>query len=84
MVSACKTIVFYLLLIQMTRPFSFKILLQLEFLVNTFKVFSSFSRLKSNINKCEIYGLVILKGAQEAVFVLQNINLTKSVTQSKH
>ena len=84
MVSACKTIVFYLLLIQMTRPFSFKILLQLEFLVNTFKVFSSFSRLKSNINKCEIYGLVILKGAQEAVCVLQNINLTKSVTQSKH
>ena len=68
----------------MTRPFSFKILLQLEFLVNTFKVFSSFSRLKSNINKCEIYGLVILKGAQEAVCVLQNINLTKSVTQSKH
>ena len=84
MVSACKTIVFYLLLIQMTRPFSFKIVLQLEFLVDTFKVFSSFSRLKLNINKCEIYGLVILKGAQEAVCVLQNINLTKSVTQSKH
>ena len=84
MVSACKTIVFYLLLIQMTRPSSFKILLQLEFLVDTFKVFSSFSRLKSNINKCEIYGLVILKGAQEAVCVLQNINLTKPVTQLKH
>ena len=44
-------------------------------LVNTFKVFSCFFRLKSSI-KCELAGLVILKGAQEAVCGLQNIDLT--------
>ena len=54
------------------------------FATQYFTLKKSFSRLKLNINKCEIYGLVIMKGAQEAVCVLQNINLTKSVTQSKH
>ena len=45
-------------------------------LVDTFKVFSCFSGLKPNINKCEIAGLGILKGAQEAVCGLQKIDLT--------
>ena len=45
-------------------------------LVNTFKVFSCFSRLKPNINKRGIACLGILKGVQEAVYGLQKINLT--------
>ena len=44
--------------------------------VDTFKVFSCFSRLKLNTNKCKIAGLGILKGTQEAVCGLQNIDLT--------
>ena len=47
-----------------------------KILVDTFKVFSCFSELKPNINKCEIASLGIFKGAQEAVFGLQNIDLT--------
>ena len=47
--------------------------------VNTFKVlltvFSSVSRLKPNINKCEMAGVGILKGSQEAVYGLRNIGL---------
>ena len=64
--------------------FFLKNIASVRILVNTFKVFYSFSRLKSNINKFEIAGLGILERAQEAVCILQNINLTKSVTQSKH
>ena len=45
-------------------------------LVDTFKVFSCFSRLKQNIKKCQITGLVIQEGAQVAVYGLQNIDLT--------
>ena len=53
------SILFYLLLMQMTQPF--------QSLVNTFKVFLCFFELEPKINKCEIAGLVILKRAQEAV-----------------
>ena len=47
-----------------------------KILVDTFKVFSCFSELKPNINKCEIANLGIFKGVQEAAFGLQNIDLT--------
>ena len=48
------TALFYLLLMQMTRPFVFKDIASVRILVDTFKVFSCFSRLKGNISKCEI------------------------------
>ena len=50
-------------------------------LVHTFKVFSCFSRLKPNINKSEIAVLGFLKGAQEAVCGLQNIDLTNDTVK---
>ena len=56
--------------------FSLKGIASVRVLVNTFKVFSCFSRLKLNINKCEITGLGILKWAQEALCGLQNIDVT--------
>ena len=56
--------------------FFLKGIASVRILVDTFKVFSCFSRIKPNINKCEIAGLGILKGAQEAVCGLQNIDLT--------
>ena len=45
-------------------------------LIDTLKVFSLFSGLKANFNKCEIAGLCSLKGASEAVCRLKSINLT--------
>ena len=48
--------------------FFLKDLGSLRVLVDTFKVFSCFSGLKPNSNKCEIAGLGILKGAREAVW----------------
>ena len=72
MASTCITTLFYLLLMQMTQPFSLKTSLQLEFqLIFLFPCFSG-----SNINKCEIAVLGILKVTQEAVRGLQNIDLT--------
>ena len=72
MASTCITTLFYLLLMQMTQPFSLKTSLQLEFqLIFLFPCFS-----RSNINKCEIAVLGILKVTQEAVCGLQNIDLT--------
>ena len=56
--------------------FSIKDIASVRILVNTFKVLSCFSRLKLNINKCEITGLGIMKDAQEAVCGLQNNDLT--------
>ena len=47
--------------------FFLKDIASVRILVDTFKVFSCFSGLKPNINKCEIAGLRILKGAQEAI-----------------
>ena len=67
---------FYLLLMKMTRPFFLKDIASFRILVDTFKVFSCFSGLKPNINMCEIDSLGILKGTQEAVCDLQNIDLT--------
>ena len=51
-------------------------LLSVKNLVNTFKVFSHFSGLKTNLNKCEIAGLGSLKGVLEAVCGLKSIKLT--------
>ena len=42
-------------------------------------MFSCISRLKPNVNKCEIAGLGILKGTQEAICDLQNIDLTNDI-----
>ena len=59
----------------MTRPFFLKDFASVRLLVDTFHV-SCFSGRKPNINKCEIAGLGILKGAQEVVYGLQKIDLT--------
>ena len=56
--------------------FFLKDIASIRILANTFKVFSCFSGLKPNINKCEIADLGILKGTQEKVCGLQNIDLT--------
>ena len=56
--------------------FFLKSIASVRILIDTFKVFSCFSGLKPNIIKCEIAGLGILKGAQEAVCSLENIDLT--------
>ena len=56
--------------------FFLKDIVSVRVLIDTFKLFSCFSGLKPNINKCEIAGLGILKGVQEAVCGLQNIDLT--------
>ena len=45
-------------------------------LVETFKEFSRFSGLKPNIAKCEIAGLVPLKGVLEAVCGLKTVDVT--------
>ena len=67
--------IFFLLLMQMTRPFFLKDIASVRILVVTFYV-SCFSGQKPNINKCEIAGLGILKRAQEVVYGLQKIDLT--------
>ena len=51
-------------------------LLSFKNLVDTFKVFSLFSRLNTNFSKYEIAGLGSLKGVLEAVCRLKSINLT--------
>ena len=51
-------------------------LLSVKNLIDTFKVFSLFSVLKANFSKCEVAGLVSLKGVLEAVCGLKSINLT--------
>ena len=56
--------------------FFLKDIVSIRVLIDTFKLFSCFSGLKPNINKCEIAGLGFLKGVQEAVCGLQNIDLT--------
>ena len=56
--------------------FFLKDIVSFRVLIDTFKLFSCFSGLKPNVNKCEIAGLGILKGVQEAVCGLQNIDLT--------
>ena len=44
-------------------------------LIHTFKVYSFFSGLKAKFSKCEITGLVCLKGVLETVCGLKSINL---------
>ena len=56
--------------------FFLKDISSVRILANTSNVFSCFSGQKPNIRKCRITGLGILKGAQEAVCNLQNIDLT--------
>ena len=62
--------------------FFFKDITSVRILVDTFKVFSCFSRLKLNINKCGIACLGILKGAQEAICGLQSIDLTNDTIKT--
>ena len=56
--------------------FFLKDIVSVRVLIDTFKLFSCFSGLKPNINKCETAGLGILEGVQKAVYGLQNIDLT--------
>ena len=51
-------------------------LLSVKNLIDTFKLFSLFSGLKTNFSKCEIAGLGSLKGVLEAVCGLKSVNLT--------
>ena len=59
--------------------FFLKYIVLVRILVDTYKVFSGLSELKPNINKCEIASPWILRGAQEAVCGLQNIDLTNVI-----
>ena len=56
--------------------FFFNDLVSVKNLIDTFTVFSLFSRLKANFSKYEIAGLGSLKGVLEAVCGLKSINLT--------
>ena len=51
-------------------------LLPVKNLIDTFKVYSLFSGLKTNLSKCKIAGLDSLKGVLEVVRDLNSINLT--------
>ena len=51
-------------------------LLSVKNLIDTFKLFSLFLRLKAKFSKCEIAGVGSLKGVLEAVCGLKSINLT--------
>ena len=51
-------------------------LLSVKNLIGSFTVFSLFLGLKANFSKCEIAGLVSLKGVLEAVCGLKSSNLT--------
>ena len=50
-------------------------------LARTFKEFSSFSDLGPNMSKCEIAGIVSLKGVKAAVCGMKNIDLTKDAVK---
>ena len=50
-------------------------------LARTFKEFSSFSDLSPNMSKCEIAGIVSLKGVEIAVCGMKNIDLTKDAVK---
>ena len=56
--------------------FFLKDISSVKMLVETFKKFSCFSGLKSNIAKCEIAGLGPLKGVLDAVCGLKTADLT--------
>ena len=75
MVSTCMTIPFLFIAYADDSTFFLKDISSVRILVDTFKVFSCFSGLKRNINKCEIASLGTLKGAQDAACGLQNIDL---------
>ena len=49
--------------------------------VRTFKEFSSFSDLSSNMSKCKIVGIGSLKGVETAVCGMKNIDLIKEVVK---
>ena len=53
----------------------------IEELVKIFTLFSSFSGLKPNISKCEICGLVPLKGVEMAICGIQSVDLTRDATK---
>ena len=44
-------------------------------MVNSFHIFSSFSRLTPNLSKCEIAGIGVLKGVKVAVCGIQCVDL---------
>ena len=50
-------------------------------LARTFKEFSSFSDLGPNMSKCEIAGIVSLKGVETAVCGMKNIDSTKDAVK---
>ena len=52
-------------------------LLSFKDLIDTFKVYSLFSGLNANFNKCEIAGLGSLKGVLETICGLKSANLAR-------
>ena len=44
-------------------------------MVNSFHIFSRFSGLRSNLSKCEIAGIGVLKGVKVAVCSIQSVDL---------
>ena len=74
MVSSWVTILFFTAY-AVDSTFFLKDIASVRILVVIFYV-SCFSGQKPNINKCEIAGLGILKGAQEVVYGVQKIDLT--------
>ena len=48
----------------MTQPFFLKGVNSIKEMVNRFHVFSLFSKLRPNLTKCEIAGIVVLKKGQ--------------------
>ena len=56
--------------------FFLKDILSVKELINSFNQFYHFSGLKANIGKCEIAGIVSLKGVTEAVCGLKSIDLS--------
>ena len=59
-----------------TSTFFLKDTVSIEELVRSFNIFSHFSGLCPNINKCELAGIGSLKGVKEAVCGLKLIDLT--------
>lgn len=49
--------------------------------LNVISMFSSFSRLKSNLSKCEFAGIESLRRVKKVICVLKCIDLTKEVVK---
>ena len=59
----------------MTQPFFLKDVNSIKEMVNSFHIFSRFSRLRPNFKNCEIAAIGILKGVKVAVYGIQCVDL---------